>query len=82
MTGEYTLADGRVGNMYHGPYPTNTKALAAVTTMDSASQAPATVTVSVATVTVGGGVSTPAGSPAGASPATSQQGVVASKVGK
>jgi hypothetical protein len=52
--------------MYHGPYPTNSKAVAAVTQTPS----PATVTV--------GSASTPAASPA----ATSQQGVVSSKAGE
>ncbi|KAE9370880.1 hypothetical protein N431DRAFT_442660 [Stipitochalara longipes BDJ] len=61
LTGEYTLADGRIGNMYHGPYPTNTKAVAVVTQTASASAAPATATISVVTVTAGGSISTPSG---------------------
>ena len=64
LTGEYTLADGRVGNMYHGPYPTNTKVVAAVTPTASATEVPATVTLSLVTVTAGGS-STPLGKSGG-----------------
>ncbi|PMD46714.1 hypothetical protein L207DRAFT_629218 [Hyaloscypha variabilis F] len=80
LTGEYTLADGRVGNMYHGPYPTNTIAVAAVTQTASGSGAPATVPMSLVTLTAGGSITTSVGKSGGVSGTpTSQHGVPSSK---
>lgn len=71
LTGEYVLADGRVGNMYKGPYPTNTKAV-------TQSQEPVTASVSLgggsASTTIGNGGTTPT--------VSSQQGVVSTKAGE
>jgi hypothetical protein len=69
VTGEYTLADGRVGNMYKGPYPTNTMAVATGTQTESEGPVTATVslpigssgTVPLVTVTAQQGASSKAG---------------------
>jgi hypothetical protein len=76
VTGAYTLADGRQGNMYHGPYPTNT-IVAAATQTESMSAA----SLSVVTVTAASSIGTPVISSAGASTAASLQVVGSSQVG-
>lgn len=93
LTGDYTLADGRKGNLYKGPYPQVTVAAAnAATTAGSGSSSPATTagsgsgsaeTVSPGSGTTGSGTgaSTPTGT--GASPAAteSKNAAVHGKVG-
>jgi hypothetical protein len=60
--------------MYHGPYPTNTKAVAAVTQTQSSGSEP--------TATVASSTSTPVLSPSNLPTTTSYQGVGSSTTGK
>lgn len=79
LTGEYTLADGRQGNMYHGPYPTNTIAAAASTTQ---TESTAASMVNSVTITGASSMDTPVVSSAEPSTTVSQQAVGSSQVGK
>ncbi|PMD25904.1 hypothetical protein NA56DRAFT_685743 [Hyaloscypha hepaticicola] len=63
LTGEYTLADGRVGNMYHGPYPTNTKAVAAATQTQSSGSEPTATVASTASTPIVSSSNPPATTP-------------------
>lgn len=74
LTGEYTFADGRVGNMYHGPYPTNTKVVAGVTQTQSSGSEP--------TATDAGTASTPIASISNSPTTTPQQGAGSPNAGK
>ncbi len=53
MTGDYTLADGRQGNMYHGPYPTNTAVAAVITQTENAPTATISSTPGIGASSVG-----------------------------